>query len=140
MNDCIKTLQPINSAGYGQEYYDGALRGAHRVAYCRANKISIDSIKGKTILHTCDNPTCVNPEHLVLGTQTDNMRDKVAKGRANAAKGEAIPNSVLTPAIVLELRAKAAKGIYSYRELGEMFNISRGTAYNAVTKKLWRHV
>lgn len=66
-------------AGYGVFSVRGVKQRAHRVAY----ELCVRPIPaGMFVLHRCDTPACVNPLHLFLGTHTDNMRDKIAKGRA----------------------------------------------------------
>lgn len=71
---------------YGSFYYGGRSELAHRVSWL----ISRGPIpEGLWVLHRCDNPGCVNPDHLFLGTQTDNMQDCARKGRAEGAQGAA---------------------------------------------------
>lgn len=70
----------IHPLGYGRFYLDGKMQKAHRAAYQLA-KGPIP--EGAHILHSCDNPPCVNPAHLRAGSHSDNMRDMVNKGRAN---------------------------------------------------------
>lgn len=64
--------------GYGSFGFQGRMRIASRVAWEITNS---EIPAGMKVLHTCDNPLCVNPKHLFLGTQLDNMRDMVRKGR-----------------------------------------------------------
>jgi len=82
---CIEWLGGKYTNGYGEFHYKGKLTGAHRVAY----RLQVGEIpKGKEILHSCDNPGCVNTNHLSTGTRVENMQDMNAKGRGNhKAKG-----------------------------------------------------
>lgn len=57
----------------------------HRLVYCEHNKCSLESIKGKVVRHTCDNPRCINPEHLLIGSRGDNNRDRAERGRSAKA-------------------------------------------------------
>lgn len=72
-----------NVGGYGRLTRDGAILSAHRVAWELANGPIPD---GKVVLHKCDNPLCVNPEHLSIGTQKENVLDAIAKGRHTTSR------------------------------------------------------
>lgn len=78
----------------------------HRLAYAIHHGLDVFSMGG-TILHSCDNTHCVNPDHLSMGTQNDNMADKVAKGRQ--AVGNSHGMSVLTDAQVQEIKMSYIK-------------------------------
>lgn len=81
---CWNWTGSVNTWGYGQiRDEDGKYTTAHRISY----RLAHGSIPpGQSVLHRCDNTRCVNPEHLFLGSQADNMADKTAKGRQ--AKGD----------------------------------------------------
>jgi hypothetical protein len=78
MNDCIEHLGYKNEHGYGWVTFRGKNMVASRRAWIIANGEIPDGMK---VLHRCDNPACVNPEHLFLGTQKDNVHDMINKGR-----------------------------------------------------------
>lgn len=78
---CWNWMAALNNQGYGQFSIKSRHVYAHRWSYCLANDVEPESIAGKVICHHCDNPRCVNPEHLFLGTQSDNGVDMMRKGR-----------------------------------------------------------
>lgn len=59
----------------------GKLVQTHRVAFCAEEGVSIDEISGRVVMHSCDNPSCVNPDHLKVGSHLDNVEDRNGKGR-----------------------------------------------------------
>lgn len=78
MSGCIEWTGPRLKSGYGRVWSQGKMKRAHRVAY----EDEYGPIpEGMSVLHTCDNPPCVRPEHLFIGTQLDNIRDMDRKGR-----------------------------------------------------------
>ena len=79
---CVDHGQRGNRDGYGHSH--GKL--LHRLVYSRHNNVPLESMAGQSVRHTCDNPRCVNPDHLLLGSHYDNMRDKVVRGRSQMPK------------------------------------------------------
>ena len=96
---CRPWLGRLNAKGYGLIALDGSPRLAHRVMW---ELVRGPIPAGLGVLHRCDNPRCVNIEHLWLGTQADNQADMAAKGRS--CRGEARKNSKLTEEAVREIR------------------------------------
>lgn len=125
--------------GYGNTKkmtLDGyVLRCAHRVMYYLSN----GSFNYKMfVCHLCDNPSCVNPQHLFLGTSKNNSEDMVRKGRAS--KGTNRPTCKLTELQVLEIREKYKKGIYTTRSLAKEYGLDYGNVHKIVSLKTWKHI
>jgi hypothetical protein len=93
--------------------------------------------EGFVVRHKCDNRQCINPEHLELGTQLDNIQDAVLRGRS--AKGEQIPNSNLTEAIVRDILSFPRSGRY-VKEISIKFGIPKCNVNNILHNVTWRHV
>ena len=108
---------------------------AHRYSY-ELHKGPIPD--GLLIMHSCDNPLCVNPDHLMPGTIADNIADCVQKGRN--ARGERMGSAKLTDASVAEIRQLYATGSYSARALGPVFGVSKTVILQVANGTLWRHV
>lgn len=88
-NKCWQWIGPKNGGGYGSFKYQGKTIGAHRFSYL----IAVGEIKNKMyVCHTCDNRSCVNPEHLFIGTQSENIKDAVKKKRQVQSKKTHCPS------------------------------------------------
>jgi hypothetical protein len=83
--DCWEWQGGTNNIGYGMIRDEKKMRTAHRVSYEEHNNVKIPKLM--CVCHTCDNPLCVNPNHLWLGSRSDNTRDMWRKGRANPFGG-----------------------------------------------------
>lgn len=106
---------------------------AHRVAW----RLTFGEIPpGLSVLHRCDNPPCVNPSHLWLGTAKDNARDREAKKRHVPARGESCGASKLTENAVFAIRACRA----SHAALGRFFGVTADTIMKIRQRKHWRHI
>ncbi len=127
----------LSKAGYGNtkktvgEYL---LRGAHRISYFLHNG-SFDY--NLCVCHTCDNRTCVNPDHLFLATGVENTQDMVNKGRAN--KGSNRPNSILTESVIPDIRQRRISG-ESVISIAKFYNVHRDTIYAVLYNETWEHV
>lgn len=123
-----------NSFGHGR--FDNS--SAHRASW----KLFRGPIPfGLHVLHRCDNPPCVNPNHLFVGTARDNILDCIAKGRRrnNAPKGENHSDAILTESQVLEIRKLRALG-FNNPQLAEKYGVSRENISAIATRRTWKHI
>jgi DNA invertase Pin-like site-specific DNA recombinase len=91
------------------------------------------------VLHRCDNPSCVNPRHLFLGTHADNMLDMVNKGRAARITGEKNGNSKLTAESVQRIRERLTDG-NSLNRVAREFDVSKRTVLDIKSRRTWASV
>jgi hypothetical protein len=126
--------------GYASIKVRGRVCRAHREMY----KLTKGDIGDMMVCHSCDNPSCVRPEHLFLGTSSDNMRDCVAKGRSVfqrrpelLPRGEGHHSAKLTAATVAELRALHRSG-QSARSLARRYGVSSRAVDKVVHGRTWR--
>lgn len=133
-NDCIEWAQG-KIDGYGIIRFEGQVVRAHRLAWFLEHG-PFTKVKSY-VLHRCDNPPCVNPEHLWLGTHADNMADMVRKGRGRALAGNEHWNARLDWPQVEEIRRCAELGIPQIR-LAERFMVTPSTIHQIVHHKIWR--
>lgn len=109
------------------------MRHAHRVSY----ELAHGPIgPGLFVCHRCDNPPCVNPSHLFVGTSAENTRDRDQKGRTHHPEGERHPMVKLTEAIVREIRASTALQCH----LAVRYGVSKNTICSIRNHKTWRHI
>lgn len=126
--------------GYGVLNWGGQVVYAHRIAWEAANGRKVPD--GLFVCHTCDNPPCVNPDHLWVGTTTDNMRDMAAKGRTGhspiKARGEAAGAAKLTERQVREIFA--LKGAETQVATSARYGISASTVSDIYCGRSWAHI
>jgi hypothetical protein len=128
-----------DAAGYGEMSIPGTGRNtkAHRVAYLLTKGPIPD---GLLVLHRCDNPPCVRPGHLFLGTQGDNARDREAKGRGRQPRGERTGRAKLDATRVSAIRARYASGTASQPQLAREYGVSTSLISLIVRREAWRHI
>jgi DNA-binding CsgD family transcriptional regulator len=125
-----------NPEGYGHFRLGGKVMLAHRFSILAdGSPLTAD----KLVLHCCDNPSCVNPRHLRVGTHRENMAERNMKGRARGGSltGSRHPGAKLTGAQVAEIRALAAGKVMSQRLIGERFGISQPHVSALLNYKSW---
>ena len=119
-----------SSDGYGELKVDGKRHPAHRWIY----EYTYGNIGSLNVCHHCDNPLCVRPDHLFAGTQKDNIRDCIKKGRF--ARGEKNGQARLKDSQILEIRKLKAQGIKS-PTIAKLFNIHEGHARKIMSGQKW---
>jgi hypothetical protein len=122
--------------GYGGFSVEGKIQRAHRLAA----EWSGWELEDYFVCHTCDNPPCVNPDHLFLGTALQNTQDMLRKGRKEFLKGEKHPGAKLTNNKVLDIRKLHSEGGSRYIDLAVKFKVSIATIERIVNNHLWKEV
>lgn len=113
--------------------------GAHIYSWQLHNNHTITKGIGLEVCHTCDHPYCVNPDHLFLGTKSDNMQDMIQKGKFPSRKGESNAFSILTADDVREIRRLYQSGIKK-TVIASQFHIKKRTVTSIVTHESWKHI
>lgn len=123
--------------GYGRARYQDKYWRAHRLVWALSGN---ELPPGMHVCHHCDNPACCNPAHLFLGTDLDNARDKISKGRMVILYGEANGRSKLTMVQVEAMRLEYASGKVTYEDLGKKYGLDGSQARRAVKGISWRPI
>lgn len=118
--------------------------GAHRFVLMALGKTIP---QGNVVCHRCDNPSCVNPSHLFIGTVNDNNQDKVKKGRQPSLKGSKNGSSKLNETIVKQIRKETIVGNRSgynngsnVKEIAKKYNVHSETVRLIAKRKIWNHI
>jgi len=135
---CWNWKMSTASHGYGNTKYVGT-------TLCCAHRLSYHVYKGEIgtyhVLHTCDNRKCCNPEHLYLGTDKENTRDRVLRGRIRNGgnKGEEIGTSKVTEQQVREIKIRLKNGETPY-QIAKNYPIGKDAIYHIKWGRRWKHV
>jgi hypothetical protein len=138
-DECWEWQAARDDKGYAVLFVGGKLWKASRVSVT----ISGRDVSGHIVMHSCDNPQCVNPRHLSLGTQKQNMEDMASRGRASR-QGYSNPGmkngqAKLMDSQVAYIKLLLAHG-YGTREIGRWYETSHATIDSIRKGETWRHV
>lgn len=134
--DCWTWIGTRPGGLYGHFSVKGETHKAHRWIY----ETIVGTIgDGLVVRHRCDNPPCVNPQHLEVGTCAENTRDKFERGRGADRKGERHPLARLKPEDILLIRSLALGGVRQH-DLAERFQMSRQQIGKIVRRQNWGHI
>jgi hypothetical protein len=131
-DDCVEWRGQTGTGGYGTLWFNGRRTSTHRAAFEIASGDVIPA--GLCIRHSCDNPPCVNPRHLLLGTSLDNAQDCVSRGRI--ARGENHYNAKLNEFDVLAIRNSREP----LSVLSRQYGFSKMTIWRIKQGKSWAHI
>lgn len=137
---CWEWTAGRHTQGYGMIVIERRNTPAHRVSYELAHGPIPDSLH---VLHKCDNPPCVRPDHLFLGTHADNMRDARNKNRLVAHRGSKHGCAKLTEKQIGKIRAtysfRGMNGGWTLKELAAKYGVTFHAIWRIVARKTWQH-
>ena len=134
---CWLWLGQLFKDGYGQIAIGrDSPKRAHRISYA---EFCGPIPAGMWVLHKCDTPACVNPEHLFLGTAKDNTQDMLAKGRRGDLSGENHPNARHTERFVWAMRRLVKHGT-PIAQLAAMYRLTYGAMHQLVRGRVWKNI
>ena len=140
-NKCWDWLGVMNPKGYGNVRINKRYLKSHRVSWEISN---FEIPAGYIVMHVCDNPSCCNPAHLMLGTNQSNFCDMIFKGREQFKKNKAIgvrnTNAKLTDESVRQIRKLYSDGSMDQYKLATKFGVSQSNIGSIVRNETWRHV
>jgi hypothetical protein len=139
-NECWEWTGQTVRGGYGRVGWRGRKVLAHRLSY----ELYVGHVpEGMHVCHSCDNPRCVRPSHLFVGTRQDNIDDMVRKGRQNTGGwrtgGERNAMAKLDWAAVVEIRGKYEPRTYSLSRLAREYGVTVATIHDVVRGRSWRN-
>jgi len=138
-NECWPWLGRLDNCRYGILDIDGKGIKAHRFSYIvHYGNVPINP-PDLCVCHSCDNPSCVNPKHLWIGTRTDNMQDKMKKGRGNHLRGINASKVILNENQVIEIKEKLKLDM-KISELSKIYGVSRIAIWHIKKGHNWKHI
>lgn len=138
-NECWICHYSTNQNGYTHFSLNGKLISGHKFSYLYYHGYFADYSKGECILHKCDNPPCVSPYHLFLGTNKDNVIDKCEKERQ--AKGTQIYSAELTDSDIIDILEGIKLGRFKdLQDISNKYNITKNIPEKILKGHIWNHI
>jgi 23S rRNA G2445 N2-methylase RlmL len=134
--DCLLFTGYCDPNGYGQMSYQGKPHNVHRLHWILVNRSIANGLR---VLHKCDRPSCVNLDHLFLGTQQDNMDDMISKNRQFHVRGQHHGKAMFTDQDVIEIRKLIAQEI-PLTEIASKYKVYPSVICRIKSGKTWSHV
>ena len=137
--ECWEWQAAKTARGYGQLNVEGIMRYAHRLSYFLHNEVDTFDL---VVMHSCNNPSCVNPNHLVLGTQKQNLQQMYREKRDDNRNRIGIHNKncSFSESEVREIKQLLAEGKFSQRKIAKMYGVTSSTISNISLGKTWSHI
>jgi hypothetical protein len=128
-----------NRQGYGSFGFRAKILRSHRASWLITHG---DIPQDMCVCHRCDNPSCVNPSHLFLGTRSENVLDMYNKGRGRiyTPSGEKHWNAKLTKENVLEIRRVYKKRVITAKMLAELYGVNESVIQRIISRDLWKDI
>lgn len=136
---CIEWVGGKYGKGYGRLYVAGKQYSGHRLTYYAATGEDPGDLH---VLHRCDNPSCINPEHLFLGTHRENMQDRNKKGRVikPCNKGSNNGRALVTAEQVIQIREDYSSGKQPKEDLMRWTGLSKSGLAQILHRRTWSHI
>ncbi len=132
---CIEWFKSTTKKGYGKLRHKKIIYTAHRLSY----SLKFDLPDEVWVLHSCDNPCCINVDHLFPGNNDINVKDKVKKNRQSRMLGESHPRSKLKEKDIHAIRKMRVDGVKVF-EISKIYNVDLSSIYLIVNNKTWKHI
>lgn len=133
MSDCIISTKYKNNHGYAISWYEGKAWKHHRLVFFLKNKYLPE-----VVMHTCDNPPCINLDHLVGGTQDENNKDRKNKSRNGLIHGERHGRSKVKDDEVSQIRDLYKSKLFSQSKIGEFYGITQSQVSKLILNQCFK--